>query len=134
MVMEHMPQIPSRQSWSKWIGSSPSLDEAFVDDVDHLEEGSRGGDLLGFVGLNAAFGFGVFLTPDFQSEVEEWHDLLVGADGGFDFFEDEFFLVKVRWLAGFGVLPSGDILVIDRRGAWLPLSEWFRPELPHQPR
>ena len=33
----HWPQIPSRQSWSKAIGSSP-FDQALVDDVEHLQE------------------------------------------------------------------------------------------------
>ena len=38
MTMPHVPQIPSRQSWSKAIGSSPFADQPLVDDVEHLEE------------------------------------------------------------------------------------------------
>ena len=33
-----VPQMPSRQSESNAIGSSPVDDQAFVDDVEHLEE------------------------------------------------------------------------------------------------
>ena len=44
-----MPQMPSRQSESNAIGSSPSLDQRFVDDVEHLEEGHVGMDVVGRV-------------------------------------------------------------------------------------
>ena len=38
IMMPHVPQMPSRQSWSKAIGSSPLLDQPLVHDVEHLEE------------------------------------------------------------------------------------------------
>ena len=38
MTSEHMPQMPSRQSRSKAIGSSPSADQSLVDHVEHFEE------------------------------------------------------------------------------------------------
>ena len=34
----HVPQMPSRQSWSNAIGSSPFAIRLLVDDVEHLEE------------------------------------------------------------------------------------------------
>ena len=45
----HAPQIPSRQSESNAIGSSPLRDQSLVDDVEHLEEGHVGRDVLGDV-------------------------------------------------------------------------------------
>ena len=38
IISEQVPQMPSRQSWSKVIGSLPSVDQPLVDDVEHLEE------------------------------------------------------------------------------------------------
>ena len=56
------------------------LDESFVDDVDHFEEGSRCRDFLGLVRFDTAFGIGIFLTPDFESEIEQRHGLLIRAN------------------------------------------------------
>ena len=44
-----MPQMPSRQSESNAIASSPLLDQPFVDDVEHLEERHVGRDVVGGV-------------------------------------------------------------------------------------
>ncbi len=49
----HMPQMPSRQSWSKAIGSSPFAEQALVDHVEHLEERHVLADVRGLVGLEA---------------------------------------------------------------------------------
>jgi hypothetical protein len=38
IISEHMPQMPSRQSLSKAIGSSPGRVELLVEYVEHLEE------------------------------------------------------------------------------------------------
>ncbi len=38
MTKPQVPQIPSRQSWSNAIGSSPFAHQPLVDDVEHLEE------------------------------------------------------------------------------------------------
>ena len=38
MTIEQVPQMPSRQSESNAIGSSPRVDEALVHDVEHFEE------------------------------------------------------------------------------------------------
>ena len=43
----HVPQMPSRQSESNAIGSSPFVDQPFVDDVEHLEERHVGRDVVG---------------------------------------------------------------------------------------
>ena len=42
----HAPQMPSRQSESKAIGSLPFGNQPLVDDVEHLEEGHVGRDVL----------------------------------------------------------------------------------------
>ena len=54
MTSEHMPQMPSRQSESKAIGSSPLLDQVLVHHVEHLQEGHVRDDVPGLVGLEAA--------------------------------------------------------------------------------
>ena len=38
IISEHVPQMPSRQSWSNVIGSLPLVDQTLVDEVEHLEE------------------------------------------------------------------------------------------------
>ena len=38
MTTPHVPQIPSRQSWSKAIGSSRLEDQIFVDGIQHFQE------------------------------------------------------------------------------------------------
>ena len=38
IIIPHDPQMPSRQSCSKAIGSSPSRQQPLVEDVEHLEE------------------------------------------------------------------------------------------------
>jgi hypothetical protein len=38
IMSEHVPQMPSRQSWSNTIGFLARLDEPLVQDVEHLEE------------------------------------------------------------------------------------------------
>ena len=45
----HVPQMPSRQSESNAIGSSPLRDQPFVDDVEHFEERHVRRDALGAV-------------------------------------------------------------------------------------
>ena len=47
------------------------LDEAFVDDIDHLQEGSRSRDFLGLIGFNTAGVGRVVLAPDFESQIKE---------------------------------------------------------------
>ena len=42
------------------------LDESFVDDVDHFEEGRGGGDLFCFVFFDTAGVRRVVLAPDFE--------------------------------------------------------------------
>ena len=71
-----VPQMPSRQSWSKAIGSSPFWVELLVHDVEHLEEGHVGADVLRLVGDEAPLVGGVLLPPDVQGEV---HALAVAA-------------------------------------------------------
>ena len=39
MTREHMPQMPSRQSESKAIGSWPRSINAFVHDIEHFQKG-----------------------------------------------------------------------------------------------
>ena len=46
------------------------VDEAFVDDVEHFEEGGLLGDVLGIVGFDAALVLGAGLAPDFEGEIE----------------------------------------------------------------
>ena len=40
------------------------LDEAFIDDIDHFQKGSRSRNLLGLIGFNTAGVGRVVLTPD----------------------------------------------------------------------
>ena len=47
IISEHVPQMPSRQSWSNVIGSWPSLVQPLVDDVEHLEERGVVADVVG---------------------------------------------------------------------------------------
>ena len=69
ITMPHVPQIPSRQSWSNAIGSSPCSIKPFVDDVEHLEERHVGADAVGRVGDETALVGRVRLPPDVQREV-----------------------------------------------------------------
>ena len=63
-----VPQMPSRQSWSKAIGSSPLRVELLVDDVEHLEERHVGADVVRLVGRRSARRAGrVLLPPDVQA-------------------------------------------------------------------
>ena len=50
IIMAHEPQMPSRQSWSNAIGSSPFGDELLVQDVEHLEERHVRADVVELVG------------------------------------------------------------------------------------
>ena len=53
-----MPQMPSRQSGSKAIGSSPSCVELLVEHVEHLQERHVLGDVVDLVGVHGALGAG----------------------------------------------------------------------------
>ena len=44
------------------------LDELLVEDVHHLKEGGVGGDVAHLVGLKAALGMSVGLTPNLKFE------------------------------------------------------------------
>ena len=46
IIIEHEPQMPSRQSWSNAIGSSPVGEQLLVHDVEHLEERHVGADVV----------------------------------------------------------------------------------------
>ena len=46
IISEHVPQMPSRQSWSKTIASLPVGDQALVEDVEQLEERRLVADLV----------------------------------------------------------------------------------------
>ena len=45
-------------------------DESFIDDIEHFQEGGVLGDIGRFVGFDAAFGLGIFLTPDLEGKIE----------------------------------------------------------------
>ena len=70
IIMPQVPQMPSRQSWGNSIGTSPCLDQLLVDNVEHLEEGGVGRDVVGRVGHELAGTVRAVLTPDVQGEVE----------------------------------------------------------------
>ena len=59
MCSEHIPQIPSRQSWSNATGSLPR-GSGVVQNIQHLEKRGVGGDVLDFVGFECPFCLGVF--------------------------------------------------------------------------
>ena len=45
IIMEQVPQMPSRQSESKAMGSSPFGDQLLVDNVEHFQKGHVGQDI-----------------------------------------------------------------------------------------
>ena len=61
--------MPSRQSWSKAIGSSPARHELLVQDVEHLQERGVLVDVLDLVLDHAARGRGAGLAPDVEGEI-----------------------------------------------------------------
>jgi len=86
------------------------MDDTFIDDVEHFEEGCFFGDALRAVSFDATFRLRSVLTPDFECEVEICHNvklmdkvflnggdgpsLFVGADGEMDVFEAEMLFVE----------------------------------------
>ena len=54
IIIEHEPQMPSRQSWSNATGSSPLAIEPLVEHVEQLEERHVLADVVDLVGLEPA--------------------------------------------------------------------------------
>jgi hypothetical protein len=71
IMSEHVPQMPSRQSWSNTMGSLPVVDQPLVDVVEHLEERGVVGH-LGGVRRRSAGALGAVLAPDLEGEVEHF--------------------------------------------------------------
>jgi len=67
IIMPHMPQMPSRQSWSKAMGPGP-FDEGLVEDVEHFKEGHVFVDVGDVIADHAAGVLRVFLSPDVKCE------------------------------------------------------------------
>ena len=72
MTSEQVPQMPSRQSWSKAMGSSPAIRQLFVHHVEHFEERHVGVQVRRFVGLETAGRVRVLLPPDFEFNFHAW--------------------------------------------------------------
>ena len=68
IMRPHEPQIPSRQSWSNAIGSSPASISRSLTHVEHLEERHVGADVPASYSTIRP-GVGRRLTPDVQREV-----------------------------------------------------------------
>ena len=69
MVRLQVPQMPSRQSWSKCDRLDILLNEALVHDVQHLKKGSVGGNIEGGIDFEPAALLRAVLAPNLQSKV-----------------------------------------------------------------
>jgi hypothetical protein len=68
ITSEHVPQMPSRQSWANAIGSSP-LREVVVHHVQHLQERHVGIQIRALYSTNCRAAR-TGLAPDFRSVTE----------------------------------------------------------------
>ena len=69
IIIEHDPQIPSRQSWSNAIAFASLRHQAVVDHVEHLEERHLGADVGGVDGLERTLVVRANLAPHPQLQV-----------------------------------------------------------------
>ncbi len=69
IIIEHEPQMPSRQSWSNAMRFAALGDQPVVDDVEHLEERHLGADVGGVDGLERTLVVRPFLAPHPELEV-----------------------------------------------------------------
>jgi hypothetical protein len=65
-----VPQIPSRQSWSKATGSSPCITRRSLRTSSISRNDISGFDAVDLIGLEAAGGVGTVLLPDLQGDVD----------------------------------------------------------------
>ena len=76
IISEHVPQMPSRQSWSKVIGLLALVVELLVELVEHLEERRLVGHPCELVGLEAAGVGRPVLAPHLEGDLEALHRYL----------------------------------------------------------
>jgi hypothetical protein len=76
-TIPHMPQMPSRQSWSKAMGSLPFEHQALVHHVEELEERRVRRDPLGVLGtVHEVAAAGALLAPHVELEIDGFsHDV-----------------------------------------------------------
>ena len=83
-------------------GVTAIVDDAFIDDVEHLKEGGRGRNVVGWIGFDMTLNIRTCLAPNFKSEIHANKGmelrrlrgrLNVATNAGFDVLEDEFFFV-----------------------------------------